>query len=117
MELPETLAELIAGARSCIGRVDAISAGAQAHNAEAQLRTIRSYVVATPELDRAFEAAVTTIRGLAEVGNDQFRFRKTGRAWAKQACELALMEVERLEDALIDAKPSEEARALGLDWW
>jgi hypothetical protein len=117
MDLPDTLAELIAAMRGYIGRVDAINAGAQAGNAEAHLRTLRSFVVVTPELDSKFEAAAVAIRALAEIGNDPYRFRKAGRGWAANATGMALMEVDRLEDALIDARPSRLARDLGMDWY
>jgi hypothetical protein len=117
MDLPETLAQLISGARGCIRQADAISAGAQAQNAIVFLRTIHSYVEATPEIDRAFEAAIADIARLGEAGNDPYRFIQRGRDWAEQARQFALMAVERLEAALEGASPSAHARALGLDWW
>lgn len=116
MSLPKPIAELVDAAKQSIAQTHTINLIAQARSAEVHVGTIRSYVAATPELDAAFDAALTQIRAFGEMGGDPYRLQRRGRDWTEQARQLAVLAIERLEDALQDAKPSALACALGVDW-
>src|SRR3954466_12819159 len=117
MDLPDTLAELIESARRWLSLAERFNMSARAESAAAELATLRSYVVPTPELNFAIEEALIAIRNVADIGHDPFRLTRRGTVWAEQLRQLAFMAIDRLVYALGHAKPSEQARAVGLDWF
>jgi hypothetical protein len=85
-------------------------------NAYAHVENLRALIKRTPEIDEACDEVIARSREYAkEIRNRGPLFSLKDKA-SQQAYQLALLSVEKLEDRLHDATPSDRARALRLDW-
>ena len=104
MPLPDVLHEALAAARFMIRRAHAIDVGVQTGNAKAILSNAQAFVAHGPEISEAFEAARQQIAAM-----EQARALEGARTAALHA-------VDALEQSLLQARPNEQAKALGIDW-
>lgn len=116
MPLPESLADFVTGARSSIERAHPLNVSQAVRAATVMLHTLRSYVVPSPELTAAFGGALARIAEFHEEVEDQSRRARKAPAAIENARQIAMLSIDSLALALTDAKPSDEAQALGLDW-
>lgn len=116
MTAPDPLREYLESARGYVTRASWIDRGVFAENALTMLASGRAFVASAPNLDRAYEEAVARISEfrdeLAARG-----LRNQGSNAVENARSLALLAIEQLTDAWSEASPSDEAKALGYDWW
>lgn len=117
MSIPEPLKEFVESARSFIERAHNINATVAARNAESQLRSAKSYVELTPPISAAFDEAMSRIAEFHEEVADQNTLLPTLTPAIENARQMALLDIDRLSDALADARPSADARAIGADWY
>jgi tagatose-1,6-bisphosphate aldolase non-catalytic subunit AgaZ/GatZ len=117
MTLPQPLSECINGARHFIRDAHSFNVTAAAGNAEQMLRTAKAYVRPEPALNAAFTDAIGCIADFHEEVVDQNTLTAKVTSVIENARQIALLSIDRLADALVDAKPSEEAAAIGLDWF
>lgn len=116
MTVPMPLQTYFDPARSWIVKATWFDAAQLVGNALACVETIRQYVVSTEALDRAFHAVVLHAddfkSAIAQSG-----FPSGGpKASAEQARQLVLLSLDRLGEALSDAKPNAIAIAMEQDW-
>jgi hypothetical protein len=116
MPVPEALKEFVDGARSSIERAHNLNATAAARNAEVQLRSAQAYVQPSAAVNEAFDDAIGRVADFHEEVADQNTLIPRQTAAIQNARGIAIVAIDRLEDALVDAKPSDQARAIGLDW-
>lgn len=117
MPLPETLKDPLDGARSCIERADNINITSLASIAEEALRRIKAYVVATPDINAAIGEAIGRLADFHEEVVDQNTLIPRVTSAIENARQIALLALDRLEEALAEARPSELAIALTVDWY
>jgi len=116
MAVPEPLREFVEDARGSLATAHSVNVGIAAGNAEAQLRSAMGYVVLTPFLREAFDDAIGRIADFHEEVVDQNTLTVRVTPAIENARNVALVAIERLAEALSDAKPNADARAIGLDW-
>ena len=117
MAVPEILAEHISGARASISRATGLDAAMLAGNAKTYLATAESYVVPTAGSAEAFAAARFHIDDFRNEAAGQFALSEREKASIENARQLVMVALERLERRLEEARPSDMATALGLDWF
>lgn len=107
--------DFVEGAISSLKQADVVNASTAAKNAEALLRSAWQYVVATPELEKAFEDAVRASRdfGSAVMSGASYTITESDRIGQS----IAVAAVEHFSAKLSDARPNDFAKALGLDWF
>lgn len=116
MPAPEPLREYLEGARGFVTRASWIDRGAFAQNAITMISSGRAFVASAANLVSAYEEAVARISEF----RDELAARGLGNQGSnavENARSLALLAIERLADAWSQASPSDEAKALGYDWW
>lgn len=117
MTIAEPLAECIKTALSCLERADAFDATSLVSIAEERVRSARSFVVPTVLTEEAFRDAIARLLAFHETVIDQNILSPRSSPGVEQARELAIISLRGLADVLVDARPSELARASGADWF
>ena len=117
MPVPEPLAEYIDGARHFIKDANNYNVTQNARNAEEMLRTAKNYVQPEPSLNAALDDAIGRIADFHEEVVDQNTLTKKVTSAIENARGIALLSIDHLALALQDARPNEEASALGIDWF
>jgi hypothetical protein len=116
MLAPQPLREFVDGARHFIRDAHNFNVTEAAGNAEQMLRTAKAYVRPEPALNAAFDDAIGRIVDFHEEVVHQNILTKKVTSAIENARQITMLSIDRLDVALFDARPSEEAAAIGLAW-
>ena len=117
MAVPEPLREFVEDARASVENAHSVNVSIAARNAEALLRSAKSYVVLTSALGEAFDDAIGRIADFHEEVVDQNTLTARVTPAIENARNIAVVAIDRLAEALRDARPNAHATAMGLDWY
>lgn len=112
MSAPHSLAQFLESARNFVRSAHRFDVAAKAENARTMLGTAHSYVEPTAALEAAFGEAALNI---AIFEKDLLCVH--GCESAETSRQLALLAIDRLDQALTDARPNRMAAAIGLAWY
>jgi hypothetical protein len=98
-------------------RATSFDADTLAKNANAFLATAQSYVRPTDAIIEAFEQARIHIEDFRTEIRGRVALSAGEASSVENARQLALIAIDRLNDVLADARPSEDATAIGLGWF
>ncbi|TCP65895.1 hypothetical protein [Sphingomonas sp. PP-CE-1G-424] len=116
MTVPISLKSDFDSTRGMLKRTTPFDADQLVGNAIVFLDSIRQYIVPADSFDRAFDAVAVHARDFRTVmAREGFPSRRD-QASVEQARQLVLLALDRLDDALTEAKPNDMARAMGMDW-
>lgn len=106
MSIPETLREAVADARSMITRANEFDVGFLTGNAKVTLSNAQAFVVDDAVIEEAFHLAKQRIEFMRQAGPIELQKARVS----------ALQALDSLELSLVQARPNDMAKALGLDW-